>query len=68
MPKLPRYYVTQSGDGKWLVCDRNRTRMHNDIVETCRTREHARAVMQKLNKDEREDRHVDTQTGAGETI
>lgn len=67
MAKKPRYYVAQDGDA-WLVCDRNKYKMHNDVVSRHRTREVARAAALLLNDSER-DLHTDGQFGQqGETI
>ena len=68
MPKLPRYYVAQSASGNWVVCDRRKIKMHGDVVNGYPTRIQARRRAEELNKEDRQERTVDTQTGAGETI
>jgi hypothetical protein len=48
----PRYYVRQSGSA-WLVLDRDKIRLHNDIVETLPTRRAARLKAKQLNDEDR---------------
>jgi hypothetical protein len=48
----PRYYV-QQGLNNWLVLDRDKIRMHNDVVMTLHTRREARGIAQKMNSEHR---------------
>jgi hypothetical protein len=61
----PRYYVQRKGP-TWLVLDRMRIKLHNDIMKILPTRKEARALAKELNDEERQDRRVDSQIG--ETI
>ena len=51
--KLPRYRVTRSING-WAVVDSSiaKIRMHNDVVEMCRSRNAAREKARELNLQE----------------
>jgi hypothetical protein len=64
----PRYYVQQSIN-VWLVLDRLKIRLHNDVVGTFPSRREARAKAKELNDEARSDRHADQElTVDGETI
>ena len=63
-----RYYIQQSGT-VWLVLDRLKIKLHNDVVCTCKTRREARAKARELNNEMRADYRADQQlTVDGETI
>jgi hypothetical protein len=47
-----RYYVQQSGDN-WIVLDRLKIKMHNDVVATFPSRREARAKAKELNDQDR---------------
>jgi hypothetical protein len=47
-----RYYVQQSGDN-WIVLDRLKIKMHNDVVCVLPSRREARARAKELNDEDR---------------
>jgi hypothetical protein len=64
----PRYYVQQTGNA-WLVLDRLKIKMHNDVVVSLPTRKAARHKAKELNDEERQDRRADEElTVDGELI
>lgn len=49
--KLPRYCVSRTLDG-WVVVDRTKIRMHNDVVEMHKSRDRARDRAREMNLEE----------------
>lgn len=47
-----RYYVQQSGDN-WIVLDRLKIKLHNDVVCVLPSRREARARAKELNDQDR---------------
>ena len=48
MAAKERYYVAASLES-WVVIDRTKMRMHDDVVERHKTRKEARAALRRLN-------------------
>jgi hypothetical protein len=66
--KFPRYHVQQSGQN-WIILDRLKIRLHNDVVCVVPTRREARAKARELNNEAGEDVRADQQlTVDGELI
>lgn len=65
----PRYYVQAVGINHWLVLDRDKIRLHNDVVCSLHSRREARAKAKELNDEIIRDRRTDQElTADGETI
>ena len=67
MGKKARYYVAQDGKD-WLVCDRRKYKMQNDVVSKWPNRESARISAKRLNEFERDIGTDGQLSREGETI